>query len=113
MFETDEEGAFQIKTTKATTAPPISIWFNGNEGVFETHKSSTTTAGPQYFDDGYVGREQHYATGRYRSTGPDVYGAVVQEPGKTFGSVRNHESPDEFGLLKRILYKEPADEHAR
>ena len=45
----------------------------------------------------------------YIGSGPDVYGAVVQEPRDSQLGMVGSGSPEvnEFGLLKQILYKEP------
>ena len=64
----------KIKTKQSTMAPPITVWFNGNNGQLETHEITSST---EKFDD-YVGKEQFFATGPYLGSGPDVYGAVVQ-----------------------------------
>jgi len=95
------------KTKLSTLAPPITVWFNGNNGQLETHEITSST---EKFDD-YVGKEQFFATGPYLGSGPDVYGAVVQEPRDSqFGMVGSGSAEvNEFGLLKRILYKEPND----
>ena len=100
-------------TTKATTAPPISIWFNGNEGVFEDHHSTSSTLDPieynnEYNNDYTMGQEKYYSPEAHGSSEPDVYGAILQEP-KNTPKVGNLDHPDEFGILKRILYKEPSD----
>ena len=64
----------KLKTKQSTLAPPITVWFNGNNGQLETHEITSST---EKFDD-YVGKEQFFATGPYLGSGPDVYGAVVQ-----------------------------------
>ena len=64
----------KTKTKLSTLAPPITVWFNGNNGQLETHDFTSST---EKFDD-YVGKEQFFATGPYLGSGPDVYGAVVQ-----------------------------------
>ena len=95
--------------TTTTLPPPINVWFNGNNGKMETHEISSSTTETQEKMDDYVGKEQFFATGPYLGSGPDVYGAVVQEPRDSqLGMVGSGSSDvNEFGLLKRILYKEP------
>lgn len=96
-----------------TTPPPIPVWFNGNEGVLEAHDKSyiSTTTDPSS-EDFIVGHQQFFAKTDFQDKG-DVYGAVVQEPPAMDKSkLSGHVDQDEFGLLKQILYKEPASSNS-
>jgi len=97
----------KVPKKKPTLAPPITVWFNGNNGQMETHQITSSTE--VTIEDDFVGQEQFFATGPYLGSGPDVYGAVVQEPRDSQLGMVGSGSPEvnEFGLLKQILYKEP------
>lgn len=94
-----------------TTPPPIPVWFNGNEGKLEAHDASFISTTPEASSEDFiVGHQQFFAKeGHERSMiKGDVYGAVVQEPPPMDKSKLSAMQNDEFGLLKQILYKEPA-----
>ena len=53
----------KVPKKKPTLAPPITVWFNGNNGQMETHQITSSTE--VTIEDDFVGQEQFFATGPY------------------------------------------------